>query len=177
MSLLDATSLGYRIGGLPILRGIDFEINEGELIGLIGPNGAGKSTLLRLFTQVESPSDGEIRFDGHSIDQLSAEDRARRIAYLVQGARAYWPFSVEKLVGLGRIPHQKWWQQASSEDHEKVLQDFHYVQLVVRVECRHRFVGEDQLWFGGHDPCQHYERVFATGECGDDSIPVCQCFG
>ena len=90
MSLMRATDLEYRIGNLSILKGIDFEIRASELIGLIGPNGAGKSTLLRLLTQVEPASSGEIQFDGKAIETLAAEERARRIGYLVQGGKAHW---------------------------------------------------------------------------------------
>ena len=130
MSLINATGLKYQIGNITILKGIDFEIKSGELVGLIGPNGAGKSTLLRLLTQVEPASSGEIRFDGKPIDTIPAEERAKRIGYLVQGARAHWPFSVEKVIGLGRIPYQKWWQQASSEDDAKVQQAMELTQTL-----------------------------------------------
>lgn len=156
MSLLNATSLEYLIGDLPILKGIDFEISEGELVGLIGPNGAGKSTLLRLLTQVESPSVGEVLFDGDAIDQLSAEERARRIGYLVQGAKSHWPFSVEKLVGLGRIPYQKWWQQASSQDYEKVLQA---MQMTETLAYRNRVV---TTLSGGEHTLVMLARIMAT---------------
>ena len=156
MSLLKATNLEYLIGELPILKGIDFEVNEGELVGLIGPNGAGKSTLLRLLTRVESPSAGEVLFDGKAIDLLSAEERARRIAYLVQDARAHWPVSVEKLVGLGRIPYQKWWQQASSEDHEKILKA---MQLTETLAYRNRIV---TTLSGGEHTLVMLARIMAT---------------
>ena len=156
MSLLNATRLEYLIGDLAILKGIDFEINEGELIGLIGPNGAGKSTLLRLLTQVEPPSAGEVLFDGKPMDQLSPEERARRIGYLVQGAKAHWPFSVEKLVGLGRIPYQKWWQQASNQDHEKVLQA---MQMTETLAYRNRVV---TTLSGGEHTLVMLARVMAT---------------
>ena len=156
MSLLNATGLGYQIGDLPILKSIDFEINAGELVGLIGPNGAGKSTLLRLLTQVESPGGGDIRLDGQAIDQISAEDRARRIGYLVQGAKAHWPFSVEKLVALGRIPYQKWWQQGSNEDHEKVLQA---MQMTETLAYRNRIV---TTLSGGEHTLVMLARIMAT---------------
>ncbi len=156
MSLLNATKLEYLIGDLPILKGIDFEIKEGELVGLIGPNGAGKSTLLRLLTQVESPSAGEVFFDGSAIDRLSPEERARRIGYLVQGARAHWPFSVEKLVGLGRIPYQKWWQQASNQDNEKVLQA---MRMTETLAYRNRVV---TTLSGGEHTLVMLARIMAT---------------
>jgi iron complex transport system ATP-binding protein len=116
MSLLSATAIDYSIDAIPILKGIDFRVEAGELVGLIGPNGAGKSSLLRLLTGIEAPDRGEIRFNEMALTQVSVQQRARCLGYLVQGARAYWPFCVEKVVGLGRIPYQRWWQQSSPED-------------------------------------------------------------
>ncbi len=116
MTLLSASGIDYRIDGVPILQGVDFEIGNGEMVGLIGPNGAGKSSLLRLLTGIESPQRGDIRLDGEPLARISPQTRARVLGYLVQGARAYWPFRVEKVVGLGRIPYQKWWQRSSAED-------------------------------------------------------------
>lgn len=120
MSLLDARGIGYEIDGVGILECVNLEIEGGQMVGLIGPNGAGKSSLLRLLTGVEAVSRGSIDLDGKPLHQWSAAERARRIGYLVQGATAHWPFSVEKIVGLGRMPYQKWWQQASAEDAEKI---------------------------------------------------------
>ncbi len=157
MNLLRGTNLGFRIGDIAILNSIDIALNTGELVGLIGPNGAGKSTLLRLLTNVEKASSGEIVFDGKNIEAVSPEERARRIGYLVQGAKAYWPFSVEKVVGLGRIPYQKWWRGASSEDDEKVL---HAMQATETLAYRNRIVNT----LSG---CEHtlvmLARIFATG--------------
>lgn len=116
MSLLFARDLHYKIDAVPILRGIDFQVQPGELVGLIGPNGAGKSSLLRLLTGIVMPQQGEIRLDNMTLADISLRQRAQALGYLVQGARAHWPFSVEKVVGLGRIPFQKWWQQDNESD-------------------------------------------------------------
>lgn len=105
MSLLSASGIDYSIDRIAILKAIDFRLEAGELVGLIGPNGAGKSSLLRLLAGVEVPDRGDIRLDGETLSRISPQQRARGLGYLVQGAQAYWPFSVEKVVGLGRIPY------------------------------------------------------------------------
>jgi len=156
MSLLRGTNLSFRIEDIPILKAVDIEVGPGELVGLIGPNGAGKSTLLRLLTGVEKPSAGEVVFKGENIDKISAEQRARQVGYLVQGAKAYWPFSVEKVVGLGRIPYQKWWRDASQEDNEKVLQA---MQVTETLAYRNRIVN---TLSGGEHTLVMLARVFAT---------------
>ena len=77
---------------------------------------------MRLLTGIEAPDCGDIQLDGQSLTDISPQQRARILGYLVQGAQAYWPFSVEKVVGLGRIPYQKWWRQSSAEDQSKIDQ-------------------------------------------------------
>ena len=157
MSLLTGSRLSYQIDDISILKDIDIEVKSGELVGLIGPNGAGKSTLLRMLTCVERASDGEILYEGRRIGELSAEERARRIGYLVQGAKAYWPFTVEKIIGLGRIPYQKWWRGASVEDDEKVLQA---MQMSETLAYRNRIV---TTLSGGEYTLVMLARILATG--------------
>lgn len=156
MNLLSGSNLDYSIGDIPILKGIDIEVRPGELVGLIGPNGAGKSTLLRLLTCVEQAHRGEILYDGINVNEMPAEERAKRIGYLVQGANAHWPFTVEKVVGLGRIPYQKWWRDASVEDDEKVLQA---MQMTETLAYRNRIV---TTLSGGEHRLVMLARIFAT---------------
>jgi len=156
MSLLIGTRLDYSIDGVSILEHIDIEVKTGELVGLIGPNGAGKSSLLRLLTGVEAVTGGEISFDQQPLSQWSLQQRARSIGYLVQGATAHWPFSVEKVVGLGRIPYQGWWQQASSEDAEKVEQA---MAMTETLAYRNRIV---TTLSGGEQTLVMLARIFAT---------------
>ncbi len=120
MSLLDASRIDFSIGGIPILRDVGLRVAPGELVGLIGPNGAGKSSLLRLASGIATPDRGEIRFEGERMERIDPRQRARRLGYLAQDARAHWPFSVEKVVGLGRIPHQSWWQNETDEDRRRI---------------------------------------------------------
>lgn len=59
--------LQLRLGGRPVLSGVDFRLEAGEFAGLIGPNGAGKSSLLRAIAGTEPFVEGRIRIDGHDI--------------------------------------------------------------------------------------------------------------
>lgn len=122
MSLLEASAIDYRIDGVPILTSVDFALEPGQMVGLIGPNGAGKSSLLRMLCGIDRPDRGDIRLDGEALAAISPQQRARLLGYLEQDARAHWPFSVEKVVGLGRLPYQKWWQRENDEDRRKVEQ-------------------------------------------------------
>jgi lipoprotein-releasing system ATP-binding protein len=64
-----------RAGELPVLRGLNFTLNAGELIGLVGPSGSGKSTLLHTAGLLERPEKGRILLDGQDCLALSDEER------------------------------------------------------------------------------------------------------
>ena len=65
--LLEARGLVRRFGGLVAIDDFNFQLYEGEVLGLIGPNGAGKSTTFNVITGFYRPSAGEVHFAGHSI--------------------------------------------------------------------------------------------------------------
>ncbi len=65
--LLKLTNLKISYGGIQAVKGIDLEINQGELVTLIGANGAGKTTTLKAITGLLACAEGEITYQGHSI--------------------------------------------------------------------------------------------------------------
>lgn len=67
----------YRKGalGIPVLRGIDLEVREGEFLAIVGASGCGKSTLLHLLGTLDQPDEGEVFFAGARIDNLPAAAR------------------------------------------------------------------------------------------------------
>lgn len=72
------------LGNAQILRGIDFEANDGEFVGIIGPNGSGKSTLLRCIYRVLSPSGGAVYLDGKELSHYRVKESAQKIAVVAQ---------------------------------------------------------------------------------------------
>ncbi|MEC7564581.1 MAG: ABC transporter ATP-binding protein [Planctomycetota bacterium] len=60
---------------IPVLRGVDFEVREGEFQAIVGSSGSGKSTLLHLLATLDQPDDGKIVFEGNRIDNLPPASR------------------------------------------------------------------------------------------------------
>ena len=67
MSLLEIRDLKVTFGGLDALSGLNFHVDEGEIVSVIGPNGAGKTTFFNAISGLVPPTEGEIDFEGESI--------------------------------------------------------------------------------------------------------------
>jgi iron complex transport system ATP-binding protein len=104
MVMLQLEGVSVTLGRRQVLDGISTSFAAGTLVGIVGPNGAGKSTLARAMLAL-IPSQGRIRIDGTDVAAMRRGDLARRVAYLPQGQTLHWPLTVERLVGLGRLPH------------------------------------------------------------------------
>jgi len=69
-ALLEVDRVTIRFGGVTALDEVDFDIKEGEILGLIGPNGAGKTTCFNVMTGVYQATSGSIRFDGTTLQKM-----------------------------------------------------------------------------------------------------------
>ena len=76
-TILEVSGVSKAFGSLKVIDGFDFDLAEGEALGIIGPNGAGKSTLFNLITGSLKPNSGSIRFEGVDITQFPAYRRCR----------------------------------------------------------------------------------------------------
>ena len=120
MSLIQARGLRVARGGAAILDGLDFAVEEGEIVGLIGANGAGKTTLLKTLAGLLEPAAGEVRLRGRRLARIDRTSRARLIAYLGHGAGPQWPVDVRTVVAMGRLPHRGPWRGPRRADREAV---------------------------------------------------------
>jgi ABC-type branched-subunit amino acid transport system ATPase component len=101
-SILEVRSLTKRFGGLTAVAGLDFELREGEILGLIGPNGAGKTTTFNIIAGAYAADEGEIRFAGEKISGLAPHQIARRgIMRTFQHNRPFAGMSVLENVLVG----------------------------------------------------------------------------
>jgi len=107
---LDANQLAGGYGDRPVVEAVNLALEAGEWLSLIGANGSGKSTLLRLLSRILPPQSGRVLLDGRDIHQLAPSVVAKKLALLPQQQVLPEDLSVYQLVGLGRSPHQKWWQ-------------------------------------------------------------------
>jgi branched-chain amino acid transport system ATP-binding protein len=73
-SLLELKDVRVRYGGIEAVKGVSFEVREGEIVTLIGGNGAGKTTTLKTISGVKRLSEGAISFRGDRIDELRADE-------------------------------------------------------------------------------------------------------
>lgn len=71
--MLRATAVRKSYGSLPILKGVDFEVDKGEIVSIIGASGAGKSTLLHILGTLDKPDSGTVELNGTTINKLSGE--------------------------------------------------------------------------------------------------------
>lgn len=86
MPILHLSNVTKSFGATEVLRGIDLEVNEGEMVCLIGASGSGKSTLLRTINLLEPIDEGEIWFDGHdiSLPDVAPQPVRRKIGLVFQ---------------------------------------------------------------------------------------------
>ena len=77
-----------RYGNLEVLRGVDLDIAQGEIVSIVGPSGAGKTTLLQIIGTLDTPQQGEVRYDGKNVlalkDKELARFRNRNIGFVFQ---------------------------------------------------------------------------------------------
>jgi len=104
---LAASDLVVRRGGRALLDGVSLALHPGRVTAVVGPNGAGKSTLLRVLSGELAPDSGAVSFHDRALADWAPGDLARRRAVLPQESDLRFPFRVEEVVRLGRVPHPR----------------------------------------------------------------------
>jgi iron complex transport system ATP-binding protein len=107
-----------------VLKDIDLELKEGEVLALIGPNGSGKTTLFRTLSGELKPLGGEALLESpqglREAQSLSRMERARIVARVLQTEWPSWPASVRSYVEAGTFARTGWFAAAGTEERRAV---------------------------------------------------------
>lgn len=102
MAMLEVKDLEVYYGMIQAIKGISFEVNQGEVIALIGANGAGKTTTLHTITGLLSPKKGSVLFEGQDITKVPAHKIVSMgMAHVPEGRRVFSQLSVYENLKLG----------------------------------------------------------------------------
>lgn len=123
MAMLEVKNLEVYYGVIQAIKGISFEVNEGEVIALIGANGAGKTTTLQTITGMLSPAAGEIIFEGCDISKIPGHKIVSMgMAHVPEGRRVFAELSVYENLKLGAYTRKD--KQEIAESLAKVYESF-----------------------------------------------------
>ncbi|AAY35734.1 Fe(3+) dicitrate ABC transporter ATP-binding protein FecE [Pseudomonas syringae] len=129
MTILKAQQLDIGYGATRIVQDLSFSPPPAQVTALIGPNGCGKSTLLKAFARILTPQAGSLSLDGTAYGKLSANELARKVAFLPQVLPIPEGVSVRQLVAYGRSPHNSLWGRLSGADQHSVDQALQRMEL------------------------------------------------
>ena len=123
MAMLEVKNLEVYYGVIQAIKGISFEVNEGEVIALIGANGAGKTTTLQTITGMLQPKAGEIIFEGKDISKIPGHKIVSMgMAHVPEGRRVFAELSVYENLKLGAYTRKD--KQEIAESLERVYKSF-----------------------------------------------------
>lgn len=118
---LKATNLNVRYGNVAALRGVDFHVDQGEIVTLIGPNGAGKtSTLMAISNLIDGKKTGSVVFEGQDISHMESSAIVKLgISHVPEGRRIFPRLTVEENLMMGTFGTKKYDKEKASQ----LLQD------------------------------------------------------
>ena len=102
MAMLEVKNLHVHYGVIEAIKGIDFEVNKGEVIALIGANGAGKTTILHTVSGLITPSEGSVTFEGHDLTKIPGHKIVSMgMAHVPEGRRIFQELTVLQNLKMG----------------------------------------------------------------------------
>jgi branched-chain amino acid transport system ATP-binding protein len=117
-SLLELKDVRVRYGGIEAVKGVSFDVREGEIVTLIGGNGAGKTTTLKTISGIKRLSEGAITYRGGRIDELRADEIvALGICQAPEGRHIFPRMSVQENLQMGAYGRKG----SLSEDFDRVF--------------------------------------------------------
>ncbi|MFF0555161.1 ABC transporter ATP-binding protein [Streptomyces sp. NPDC004266] len=144
-TVLDASGVTMRFGGLTAVRGVDLTVREGEIVGLIGPNGAGKTTFFNCLTGLYVPTEGQVSYKGTVLPPKPHLVTQAGIARTFQNIRLFSNMTVLENVLVGRHTRTKeglWsallrgpgFKRAEAASRERAMELLEFVGLANKAE-------------------------------------------
>jgi iron complex transport system ATP-binding protein len=158
MGILEVRDLVAGYGSGPVIRGIDFSLEERDFVSILGPNGSGKSTLIRALQGLLKDTRGEICLAGRSLFGLRRREIAQQIAFVPQFFEFAFEFSAFEIVAMGRYARQPRFAGLSAAD-RAVIED-----VLAMLEIRHLAVKKIAHLSGGER-----QRVFIGRALAQDA--------
>ncbi len=122
-TLLKVSGLKVAYGGIQAVKGVDFEVREGELVSLIGSNGAGKTTTMKAITGLLPINDGDIEYLGQSIRGRGAWDMVKQgLAMVPEGRGVFTRMTITENLQMGA--HIRRDKAGIAQDMERVFATF-----------------------------------------------------
>ncbi|MDQ1003162.1 branched-chain amino acid transport system ATP-binding protein [Neobacillus niacini] len=106
--MLSLKNISVKYGSFAAVHDINIEVNEGEIVVLLGSNGAGKSTTFRTISGLNKPAEGEILFEGKSLNKVSADKIVQLgIGQCPEGRKLFPAMSVQENLRMGAFVHRR----------------------------------------------------------------------
>ncbi|MFI9491593.1 ABC transporter ATP-binding protein [Streptomyces halstedii] len=144
-TVLDASGVTMRFGGLTAVRSVDLTVDAGEIVGLIGPNGAGKTTFFNCLTGLYVPTEGTVRYKGTVLPPKPHLVTQAGIARTFQNIRLFANMTVLENVLVGRHTRTKeglWsallrlpgYHKAENASRERAMELLEFIGLADKAE-------------------------------------------
>lgn len=119
--MLKIDNIHVYYGAIHAIKGVSFEVNEGEIVALIGANGAGKSTILKTVSGLLHPKLGSISFNDENITHTEAHKLIRHgLAHVPEGRRIFLQMTVQENLEMGAFIRK----DSTADDLENVFEKF-----------------------------------------------------
>uniref|UniRef100_UPI001A9A57AC ABC transporter ATP-binding protein n=1 Tax=Anaerobium acetethylicum TaxID=1619234 RepID=UPI001A9A57AC len=106
--MMSVENMNVHLGGLHIIQGVDFHVNEGELVVIVGANGAGKSTTVRTISGLNPCASGKVMFEDAEVTNMSAADIAGKgISMVPEGRQLFPELTAKENLLMGAFHYRK----------------------------------------------------------------------
>jgi branched-chain amino acid transport system ATP-binding protein len=142
-SLLSVSNLEVAYGNIPALRGIDLDVNKGEIVTLIGANGAGKTTTLRTISGLLKPKTGDVTYDGRNITGVKPHViTAMGVSHVPEGRGIFANLTVNDNLELGAYLRK---DKIKQSEYERIFTLFPVLKERIKQSAGTLSGGEQQM--------------------------------